>query len=392
MNLFQRNRLKGALRDLYRAAVAGVDPKRSTANALMLPAVAGFLASGRRLGTFAVGKAAAGMLEAVPPVDNALVILPKGYPPPRRRGAEVLFAAHPFPDRSSERAARRTLAFFRSFSEEDVILCLLSGGASSLLCLPRPGITLAEKRAAVARAMASGASIVEINRLRKRLSAVKGGKLGRATRARLATLVLSDVPGDDPALVGSGPTIRSPSRSPSPSRGRRGDLVAVVASNRTGLLAAAARARGKGMKPRVVARRLEGEAREAGRRFGRAARQLAPGSVLFAGGETTVTLSTRPGRGGRNLEFALAAAIELDGNPGVALLAAGSDGIDGSSRAAGAFADGTTLQRARDRGLDPDEALRRHDTEPFFAELEDLLVTGPTGTNVCDWVFAIRGR
>ena len=346
----------------------------------MLPAVAGFLASGRRLGTFAVGKAAAGMLEAVPRADNALLVLPKGYPPPRRRGVEVLFAAHPFPDRSSERAARRALAFFRSFSEEDAILCLVSGGASSLLCLPRPGITLTEKRAAIARAMATGASIVEINRLRKRLSAVKGGKLGRATRARLATLVLSDVPGDDPAIVGSGPTVR----------GRRGDLVAVVASNRAGLLAAAARARGQGMKPRVVARRLEGEAREAGRRFGRAARQLAPGAVLFAGGETTVTLSTRPGRGGRNLELALAAAIELDSHPGVALLAAGSDGIDGSSRAAGAFADGITLERARDRGLDPDEALRHHDTEPFFAELHDLFVTGPTGTNVCDWVFAIR--
>ncbi len=344
----------------------------------MPPAVTGFLASGRRLGIFAVGKAAAGMLEAVPPADNALLVLPKGYPPPRRRGVEVLFAAHPFPDRSSERAARRALTFFRSFSEQDAILCLLSGGASSLLCLPRPGITLTEKRAAIARAMASGASIVEINRLRKRLSAVKGGKLGRATRARLATLVLSDVPGDDPAIVGSGPTVR----------GRRGDLVAVVASNRAGLLAAAARARGQGMNC-VFARRLQGEAREAGRRLGRAARQLAPGAVLFAGGETTVTLSTRPGRGGRNLELALAAAIELDGHPEVALLAAGSDGIDGSSRAAGAFADGTTLERARDRGLDPDEALRHHDTEPFFAELHDLFVTGPTGTNVCDWVFAI---
>jgi hydroxypyruvate reductase len=328
------------------------------------------------------------MLEGVPRADSALAILPRGYPPPRRRGVEVLFAAHPFPDRSSERAARRALAFFRSFSEEDAILCLLSGGASSLLCLPRPGITLAAKRAAVARAMASGASIVEINRLRKSLSAVKGGKLGRATRARLATLVLSDVPGDDPALVGSGPTIRSRSRSR--SRGRSGDLITVVASTRTGLLAAAERARGRGLRPRVVARRLEGEAREAGRRFARAARHLAPGAVLLAGGETTVTLSTRPGKGGRSLELALAAAVELDGHPEVALLAAGSDGIDGSSRAAGTFADGTTLERARDRGLDLDEALRRHDTERFFAELGDLFLTGPTGTNVCDWVFAIR--
>jgi glycerate 2-kinase len=144
------------------------------------------------------------------------------------------------------------------------------------------------------------------------------------------------------------------------------------------------------MKPRVVARRLEGEAREAGRRFGRAARQLAPGAVLLAGGETTVTLSRRPGKGGRNLELALAAALELDGYPEIALLAAGSDGVDGSSRAAGAFADGTTLDRARERGLDLDEALRRHDTERFFAELKDLFVTGPTGTNVCDWSFAIR--
>jgi len=144
------------------------------------------------------------------------------------------------------------------------------------------------------------------------------------------------------------------------------------------------------MKPRVVARRLEGEAREAGRRFARAARELAPGAVLLAGGETIVRLSTRPGKGGRNLELALAAAVELDGHPEIALLAAGSDGIDGSSRAAGAFADGTTLERTRDRGLDLDEALRRHDTEHFFAELGDLFVTGPTGTNVCDWVFAIR--
>jgi glycerate 2-kinase len=386
MNLSRDKHLRVALKDLYRAALAGVDPKRSTANALMPRAVRGFLASGRRLGIFAVGKAAAGMLEGAPRADRTLVILPKGYPPPRRRKVEALFAAHPFPDISSLRAARRAIAFFGSFSEEDVILCLLSGGASSLLCLPRPGITLAQKRAAVARAMASGASIVEINRRRTRLSAVKGGKLGRATRARLATLVLSDVPGDDPALVGSGPTIRNGRRS----RGRRGDFVAVVASNSAGLLAAVERARGRGMKPRVVARRLEGEAREAGRRFARAARQLAPGAVLLAGGETTVTLSTRPGKGGRNLELALAAAIELDGHPEIALLAAGSDGIDGSSRAAGAFADGTTLERARDRGLDLDEALRRHDTEPFFAELEDLFVTGPTGTNVCDWVFAIR--
>src|SRR5713101_2122661 len=204
-----------------------------------------------------------------PEADAALAILPKGYAAPVRARVELLLAAPPAPVLSSVRAARRSLAFFRSFSDRDVVLCLVSGGASSLLCLPRPGVTLAKKRAAVSRAMASGASIVEINRLRKRLSAVKGGKLGRATLARLVTLVISDVPGDDPAIVGSGPTVR----------GRRGDLVSVVASNRAGLLAAARQARARGDRAHIVTRRLEGEARQAGLRFGLAARRLEPGAA-----------------------------------------------------------------------------------------------------------------
>src|SRR5262249_34258608 len=243
-------------------------------------------------------------------------------------------------------------------------------------------ILRAAKRAAVARAMSSGASIVEINRLRKRLSAVKGGTLGRATRARLVTLVISHVPGDDPATVGSGPTIR----------GRTDDLVAVVASNRAGLIAAADRAASSGIRSRILRQRLVGEAREAGYRFARELRRTPPGIALLAGGETTVTLSPRPGRGGRNLEFALGAAAELEGLEGIELLAAGFDGIDGSSRAAGAFADGSTFVRARKRQLDPDRSLLRHDSERFFATLGDLFETGPTGTNVCDWVFALRRK
>jgi glycerate-2-kinase len=228
--------------------------------------------------------------------------------------------------------------------------------------------------------MRSGASIVEINRLRASLSAVKGGRLGRRTSARLVTLVLSDVPGDRPALVGSGPTVR----------GRRGDATRVVGSNRRGLEAAARQARALGLRPRFFARRLAGEASEAGRRFGRAASRLAPGQVLLAGGETTVKLARRLGRGGRNLEFALGAALALDGETGITLLAAGSDGIDGSSIAAGALADGQTLARARRRGLDASRALAEHDTETFFERLGDLLLTGPTGTNVSDWAMAIR--
>ena len=313
---------------------------------------------------------------------SALVILPRGYPAEELTAAEVLFSSHPEPDASSVKAARRAVEYFEGFEREDVLLCLISGGTSSLLALPRAGLTLAAKRSAVRRLMRSGASIVELNRLRKSLSAVKGGKLGRRTPARLITLVLSDVPGDRPSIVGSGPTVR----------GRRGDVSLVVGSNRLGLEAAAREARRLGLRVKVRRARLAGEASEEGARFARAARKLSPGQVLLAGGETTVTIRDGHGRGGRNLEFALAAARELDSSAGVAILAAGSDGVDGSSRAAGAFADATTLMRAGRLRLDPSEALARHDTERFFEKLGDLLVTGPTGTNVCDWAFALRGR
>ncbi len=311
---------------------------------------------------------------------SALVILPRDYPSGGLSHAQVLFSSHPEPDASSVKAARRAVGYFAGFGREDVLLCLISGGTSSLLALPRPGLTLAAKRSAVRRLMRSGASIVELNRLRKSLSAVKGGKLGRRTPARLVTLVLSDVPGDRPSLVGSGPTVR----------GRRGDVTLVVGSNRLGLKASEREARRRGLRAKVRRARFSGEAREQGARYARAALRLSPGQVLLAGGETTVTIRDGHGRGGRNLEFALAAARELDSSAGVAILAAGSDGVDGSSRAAGAYADATTLPRARRLDLDPAGALARHDTESFFEKLGDLIVTGPTGTNVCDWAFAIK--
>jgi hydroxypyruvate reductase len=320
------------------------------------------------------------MFQAVSAADAALGVLPEGYPPPPGEGIEILFASHPWPDRRSVAAARRALAFFRRFEKPDVILCLISGGASSLLCLPRAGLTLAGKRAAIRKMMSAGASIVEINRARKRLSAIKGGQLGRATQARLVTLVLSDVPGDDPEVVGSGPTVRR----------RTGDITVVVGSNRSGLAAAAVEATGRGAIVRLKAQRLDGEASETGRRFAREALRVPPGGTLLAGGETTVRLSRRPGVGGRNLEFALGAARVLEGSDDVAILAAGSDGIDGSSLAAGAVVDGTSIRRARMAGLDPEAALAGHDTEPFFETLGDLVVPGPTGTNVGDWAFAVR--
>jgi hydroxypyruvate reductase len=272
--------------------------------------------------------------------------------------------------------------FFERFGPGDLILCLVSGGTSSLLCLPKPGLTLAAKRRRIREAASRGAPIAELNRLRTSLSSVKGGRLGRRTLARLATLVLSDVPGDDPATVGSGPTIR---------RGRRGDYVAVVGSNRSGLEAARRKALELGWEVTLRRRPLSGEAALEGERIGRAAVRLAPGSVFLAGGETTVRLPPRPGKGGRALEVALGAAGPLAGHP-VTLLSAGSDGRDGSSDAAGGWADGTTLLRARRLGVSAEEALDRHDCDRFFFALGDRFVVGPTGTNVADWVFALRPR
>ena len=369
------------LRSLYGAALAAVEAGPAVAGALDDPVVSRQLVSARRVGIFAVGKAAAGMFAAAwRPGREALVVLPRGYPRPQRSGVTVLVSAHPEPDSASVRAAHAALRFFSGYGREDLILCLISGGASSLLCLPRPGITLGEKKRAIARLVRAGAPITRVNRLRTSLSAVKGGKLGRSTAARLVTLVLSDVPGDRPALVGSGPTVR----------GRRGDVTRVVASNRIGLEGAARQARRLRLRPRVLPRRLDGEARDAGRKLALETTHLRRGEAVLAGGETTVSLGRKSGTGGRNLELALSAAQALEGIRGVGVLAAGSDGKDGSSRAAGAFVSGDTMARARRRGVDAEDALSRHDTEPFFARVGGLLVTGLTGTNVSDWAFGVR--
>ncbi len=370
------------LERLYRAALAGADPEAAVRRALALTNVGRALRAARSVGIFAAGKAAARMTRGARTLGpvRALAILPKGHPATGLEGCDVAFAAHPEPDASSVRAARRALRFFESFGREDVILCLISGGASSLVALPREGVTLARKKHAVGELARSGASIFELNRLRTSLSAVKGGRLGRATRARLVTLVLSDVPGDRASVVGSGPTVR----------GRRGDVVRVVGSNRSGLDAAAREARRLGLRVVRVRGRLSGQARAAGARLARAARRLPPRSVLLAGGETVVALGARHGRGGRCLELALGAARGLEGRDDLSLLAAGSDGLDGSSGAAGARVNGGTAVRAARLGLDAREALGRHDTLAFFAAAGGLFVTGPTGSNVGDWVFAAR--
>ena len=384
---------KRLLRSLFEAALAGGDPEAAVARALARSDVRGALSGRRRVGVFAVGKAAAAMARAARktlPLASALVVLPRGHRVRGLAGASVLRAAHPEPDAASVRAAKRALRFFASFSSEDAIVCLISGGASSLLALPRPGLSLSEKRRRVRALVRSGAPIEAVNRLRTSLSAVKGGRLGKATAARLITLVLSDVPGDRAALVGSGPTVRGAPSDVAPGSGARSDIVRVIGSNRVGLAAAARQARREGLSVVLSPKRLSGEARLAGRRLARRARRLAPGTVWIGGGETTVTLGSARARGGRSLELAFSAALALEGVAGLAWLAAGSDGRDGSSSAAGAFADGTTASRARRLGLDPGEALRRHATHALFARLGDLFVTGPTGTNVGDWVFLLR--
>jgi hydroxypyruvate reductase len=371
------------LQSLYRAALAGVDPERSTSAGLTGTDVVRTLSGARRVGVFACGKAAAGMARAASAILGPvpmLAVLPRGTGGGGLPGSSVRWASHPDPDASSVAAAREALRFFRGFGPGDAIVCLISGGTSSLIALPRRGVTLAHQRKAVRELAASGAAISEINRLRTSLSAVKGGRLGRATKASLVSLVMSDVPRDDPAVVGSGPTIRN----------RRSDVVRVVASNRDGLESAAAAALEAGLAPRIERRRFSGDAREAGERLGRRALELPPGGALLAGGEAVVRLGSGRGRGGRCLELALGAARPLRGANGVMLLAASSDGLDGTSGAAGAFVGGRTLSRAAFHRMDPQDALRRHDTRPLFLALGDLFTTGPTGTNVADWVFAVR--
>jgi glycerate 2-kinase len=373
---------KALLRGLWKSALEAVAPE-----VLVARWIAGRAAPpGRRTGLFVCGKAAVAMAKGARGFarDETLVIAPPGAELPRGLVGDLRFASHPEPDRSSVAAARAAVSFFRGFGAGDSILALISGGTSSLLCLPRPGVTLSEKRERIRRAARAGLPIERLNALRTTLSAIKGGRLADATRARVTTLVLSDMPGSDFRLVGSGPTI---------SGRKKGDRAYLLAGNRTGLTAAAARARLDGSRVSVVSRAITGEARQAGVAFVRALRNLghrSPGTAyLLAGGETTVALPGRAGTGGRNLEVALAAALELAGEAGLSILAAGSDGIDGNSDAAGAIVDGSTTARGRRAGLGAAAFLDRHDAARFFERAGGILRTGPTGTNVADWIFGL---
>jgi hydroxypyruvate reductase len=403
------------LRALFDRAVEVADPMRSLP-AHLPPRPAG------RVVVVGAGKASARMAEAVEAEWGScegLVITRYGHGRPTR-GIEVVEAAHPVPDAAGEAATERMLRLVGALGEGDLALALISGGASALLVAPAEGVSLADKRAVNAALLASGAPIGDMNVVRKHLSRVKGGQLAAAAfPARLLALAISDVPGDEPATVGSGPTVGEVSTpgdarailarwgiavppsvisvlsgptgvvAPGDPRLARAET-RVIAAPAQSLAAAAEMARAAGCEVLLGSDAVQGEAREVAARMGAEALALraargdgAPPLLLLSGGELTVT-RRGDGVGGPNAEFALALALALGGAAGLHALACDSDGVDGAAEVAGAVIGPDTLPRARALGLDPEEALSRNDAHGFFEALGDQVVTGPTLTNVND--------
>ena len=409
---------RSLLTDLFQAAVRAADPAACMQRHLPRPP------KGRTL-VIGAGKAAAAMARAVeehwPGELSGLVVTRYGHGVPCER-IEVVEAAHPVPDEAGRAAAARILAVVHGLTSDDLVLVLISGGGSALLALPFDGIALAEKQQMNRALLKSGASISEMNCVRKHLSAIKGGRLAAAAwPARLLTLVISDVPGDDPAVVASGPTVADPTtcadalailqhyriavpppvddllRSGLSETPKPGDVcfahgeTRVIATAQGSLAAAAEAARAAGVTPLILGDAIEGEAREVAKVMAGMARSCAqhgvptrPPCVLLSGGETTVTVKGQ-GRGGRNAEFLLALAVALDGAAGIHALAGDTDGIDGTEDNAGAILAPDSLQRAKSLGIDAQARLADNDGYGFFAALNDLVVTGPTRTNVNDF-------
>lgn len=401
---------KALLTDLFTAAVAAADPMKVVAPQLP-PRPKG------RLLVIGAGKASARMAEAVEAAYGpceGFVITRYGYGRPTQ-GIEIAEAAHPVPDAAGEAATRHLLRLVSNLSEGDTVIALISGGGSALLCAPIDGVSLQDKMAVNAALLASGAPIGQMNAVRKRLSRVKGGKLAAACApARVLTLMISDVPGDDPAMIASGPTVPDTGTaqavlrivdqweldvSPHVRAAIAGsadgphDLPQcesrIIAAPSQSLAAAAALA--KGYDVRVLGDDLEGEARDLAREHAALAqdiqRGLRPGDrpvVLLSGGECTVTRRGN-GIGGPNAEYVLAAAIALAGSAGIHVLACDTDGVDGAAEVAGAYASPETLHRAKVAGMSAANALSNNDAHSFFAALGDQIVTGPTMTNVNDF-------
>ncbi len=381
------------------------------------------------------GKASAGMTCALERVlgrrlGGGLVVVKHGQTLPTRR-VRLLEAAHPIPDRAGQRASTSLLALARTLTADDLLIVLLSGGASSLLPAPVPGVTLSDKRRVTAQLLKCGAGIQEINAVRKHLSMIKGGRLAAATKARVVSLILSDVIGNDLGSIGSGPTAPDSSRYRDACsilrryqlwenipegvrqhlrKGRQGRIVEtpkpgdaifrrvqnhIIGDNVATVAALAQAARDAGLVTTVLSTTFTGEARDAARKFGAIARKIRARQTtrrrprcVIAGGELTVTVRGK-GRGGRAQEFALAAALEIEGLEHVWIAGFGTDGIDGPTDVAGAVADGQTVMRAKQMGLDPIRALSQNDSYSFFKKLGGHIITGPTGTNVNDLYLLI---
>jgi glycerate 2-kinase len=381
------------------------------------------------------GKAAASLARGLETVlgdriESGVVLVKHGHALPLRR-VRVLEGGHPVPDAAGLAGTQQLLQTVEAAAADDTMFFVLTGGASALLVEPAAGLSFAELQSASRLLVNGGAGIDEINSVRKHLSAVTGGRLRqRAKCTTFCTLAISDVIGDSPAAIGSGPTVADPStfaqclaivdryslRDALPravidhlengAAGRiaetpketseffRSSPYRIVASNRISMDAAAHAAREAGCRVEILTAEMQGHTHDAAHHFAAALRRAATVHkdarplVLLAGGETTLAVAGA-GRGGRNQEFALVAALDLQGVDNVALLSAGSDGTDGPTDAAGAFIDGSTIARARALGLDPQEALRRHDSYPLLDALGDLHRTGPTGTNVMDIVIGL---
>jgi glycerate 2-kinase len=419
------------LESVFRTAVAAAHPSHCLPPNLPEPPPRG------RLIVLAAGKAAGSMAQAAEQhylghVAAArfagIAVTRHGYGRPTRHIAMVE-AGHPVPDEAGLKGTEQALALATAASADDLVLVLLSGGASANWIAPAAGISLAEKQAVTRALLRSGAPIGDMNTLRKHLSRIKGGRLARlAHPAQLVTLAISDVPGDDPWVIGSGPTVPDPTtlddargivrrfgldlpaavaralddpRNETPKPGDEaftGSTYRIVARPADALRAAQARAIAAGYECVMLGDRLQGEAREVAAEHARLARDIgAQGRrvVILSGGELTVTLHGH-GRGGPNQEYSLALAIHLDGAPGISALAADSDGTDGGSGRpddpAGAFVDPSTLARARGAGLDPAAFLADNDSTGFFNGIGDLFIPGPTFTNVTDFRTIVVDR
>lgn len=439
------HQLREDSRRIFMAGVAAVDPVAAVQRAVVRQgdtlSIAGISYDLQRYAhvyVIGAGKAGATMAQGLEGVlgerlTRGVVTVKYGHLAPV---SSVLIheAAHPVPDAAGVRGAEALIRLVQQADTDDVIFCLLSGGGSALLPAPSPGITLEEKQRVTGLFLECGASIDEINAIRKHISRLKGGQLARlAAPATLITLVLSDVVGDRLDVIASGPTVPDPTtyqdcleivrrydllaRLPASvrthlQRGQAGELpetpkaadaaftrcrTVLIGSNRMALQAARAAAQARGYTTLLLSSCLEGETRQIARMHAAIAREIRqsgepvpPPACVIAGGETTVTLHGN-GLGGRNQEFALAAALDITGLDGVVVLSGGTDGTDGPTPAAGALADGHTVARAQALGMVPEAFLRRNDSYHFFYALDDLLITGPTGTNVMDMHILLVG-